>query len=205
MGLADRMYRAKTNAMALSGGYTIRDWVPPRTGPYGLELHAPLANYEGPRTDVMRRLREGVKPTTNTDAAAKQHDIQYYRIGQQLARGVITRPQAIQQVKTADNKLMKSALVNKLSVNPVENMHANLALAGIAGKKALQALPSSIGMDELKFVDPRDKPDLPGDPEPRRLGSGTHQVRKAEEAQEEESREGTAKTHQVMRIREETS
>ena len=160
MGLADRLRKARALSPAfgsaqalLTGGYTVRDWVPPRTGPNGLELHAPLANYEGPRTDVIRRVREGVKPTSYTDAAAKKHDIQYHNIGVQLAKGQITRAQAIQQIKSSDNKLMKSALTNKLSINPVEHMHANLAMLGIGGKKVMQGVGA---LDELKFVDPKD-------------------------------------------------
>ena len=155
MGLADHLQRQKR----LRGGYTVRDWVPPRTGPYGRELHAPLANFEGPRTDIKRRLKEGVKPTSHTDAASRQHDIAYYNTGVRLARGQINRAEAIKQVKQADNRLMKSALYSKLSLNPVENMHANLALAGIAGKKVLQGIGA---MDELKFVNPHDDELLQG-------------------------------------------
>ena len=147
MGLSDKLQHHKK---MLRGGFTIRDWVPPRKGPYGLELHAPMANYEGPRTDIKRRLREGVRPTTHTDAAAKQHDIAYYNINQQLRNGAITKSQAWNKVKAADNALMKSAMVNKISINPVEHAHSNLALAGIAGKRLGQAVGV---VPELAFVE----------------------------------------------------
>lgn len=160
MGLSDDLHRHKKK---LLGGYSIRDYVPPRKGPYGLELHAPLANFEGPRTDIVRRLREGVKPTTHTDAASKKHDIAYYNISQQLKRGVINKMQAYQKIKQADNSLMKSALVNKISVNPVEHLHSNLALAGMAGKRALQSLDV---MPELSFVGTE------GQAEPELTGTG---------------------------------
>ena len=146
MGLAKKLQR---NRQKLAGGYSIRDYVPPRFGPYGLELHSPFANFEGPKTDIVRRIREGIKPTTHTDAAAKIHDQAYFNTSQQLKKGIITKAQAYNKIKAADNALMRSAAINKISINPIEHMHANLALAGMAGKKGLQAIGA---MPELAFV-----------------------------------------------------
>ena len=146
MGLTKRSYQLRQ----LQGGYSIRDYVPPRINQNGvLEMHAPLANFEGPRTDIRRRVREGVKPTTHTDAAARIHDIQYNNIGYKLGHGKMNRQQAYNAIKAADTKLLKSAAFNKLSINPVEHLHANLGIAGMIGKKALQ---STGLMDELRFV-----------------------------------------------------
>jgi hypothetical protein len=122
-----------------------------------------------PRTDIKRRLREGVKPTSYTDAAAKQHDISYYNINQQLKRGAITKKQAWSKVKTADNALMRSAMYNKMSINPVEHSHSNLALLGIAGKRVAQAAGL---MPELAFVEGD------GEPEPELTGSGRTRKKK---------------------------
>jgi hypothetical protein len=124
-----------------------------------LELHLPFANYAGPRTDIVRRIREGVKPTTAVDAAAMKHDIQYHNIGVKLAKGQISRQQAVNQIKTSDNQLMKTALYNKLSLNPVNAMQSTAVLAGIGGKKILQGVGA---MDELKFVNPKDGEILEG-------------------------------------------
>ena len=105
--------------------------------------------FEGPRTDIKRRLREGVKPTTKTDAAARTHDIQYHNIGAKLARGLITREQAVAQIKASDNRLLKSAVKAKMSLNPVEHAHSTAAIAGIMGKKGLQAVGA---LNELAFT-----------------------------------------------------
>jgi hypothetical protein len=149
MGLSDNLRKHKIRQLKLIGGYSIRDYVPPRIGPFGRELHMPLGNYIGPRTDVKRRINEGVKPTTHTDAGAKLHDIAYYNIRSQMNRGLINRKQAYDLVKKADTRLIKSALVNKISINPIENMHANGAIMGMAGKKLLQGTNL---LDELKYV-----------------------------------------------------
>ena len=147
MGLSDKLNQHKKR---LRGGFSVKDYVPPRFGPFGLELHAPLGNYIGPRTDIKRRLREGVKPTTHTDAAAQIHDRAYWNINQQLKNKSINKAQAWQKVKAADNALMRSAAYNKLSINPVEHAHSNLALAGIAGKRLGQAVGV---IPELAFVE----------------------------------------------------
>lgn len=155
MGLSDRLHNHKKR---LLGGYSVRDYVPPRKGPYGLEMHVPMANYEGPRTDIRRRLAERVRPTTYTDAAAQRHDIAYYNTSQQIKRGALTKAQAYKNIKAADNALMKSALYNKLSLNPVEHLHANAALAGMAGKRALQSMGA---MPELAFIGTEGGPEGP--------------------------------------------
>ena len=147
MGLSEKLHKHRKQ---IQGGYSVRDWVPPRAG----ELHLPLGNYIGPGTDI----REGVKPTTNTDAAARVHDIEYHNIGARLATGRISRAVAAKQVKASDNKLMKAALKSKLSLNPVENAHSTAAIAGILGKKGLQAVGA---MDQLKFVG-NDKEEIEG-------------------------------------------
>ncbi len=150
MGLSERMFRHKRHKI-LTGGYSIGDFVPPTRDPQTRiwEKHLIPGNYIGPGTRVKWRLQNKVKPTTNTDAGAKQHDIDYYNIRAKMNRGQINRKQAYQLVKQADNRLMKTALVNKISINPVEHAHANAALAGMAGKKLLQATGI---LDELKYV-----------------------------------------------------
>lgn len=156
MGLSDRLSRK--NRLT---GRGITDYVPPRLNQNGqLELHAPFANYMGPRTNIVRRVREHIKPTTASDAAAKKHDIQYHNIGVKLARGQINRQQAIAQVKASDNQLLRTAAINKLTgINPVNQLHATAALVGISGKKIAQGIGA---MDELKFVGTQDGEILEG-------------------------------------------
>ena len=135
------------------GGYSIRDWVPPRINREEpgriLEKHAPLANFEGPGTDIMRRVKEGIKPTTNTDAAARQHDWAYYTIRSGLRKRTITIPTAKARTREADNRLIDVAKRNLNPLHPVEAGHAAAAIAGIKSK----TLAEDAGLiDELKFV-----------------------------------------------------
>jgi hypothetical protein len=167
MGLSDRL---KDHKRKLKGGYSVKDYVAPRLNQYGqMELHVPGASFLGPRTDIKRRINEGVKPTTYTDAAARRHDIDYHNINQQLKRGAISRKQAWAKVKASDNALMRSAMYNKMSINPLEHAHSNIALIGIAGKRVAQAAGL---MPELTFVEGD------GQPEPELTGSGRTRKKK---------------------------
>jgi hypothetical protein len=142
----------RSTALIVDGrGINIFGWVPPRFNQNGkLELHVPFANYEGPRTDVKRRLQEGLQGTTNTDQAAKQHDITYYNVGVKLRRGEISRKQAEDLIRKADSKLMNKANGNLSSYNPLEKLHALAATSGMIAKTAAEDLNV---MDPLKFVD----------------------------------------------------
>jgi len=141
-------------------GYSITSWVPNRvnTETGKLELNAPLGNYIGPGTDVQKRVAEHVEPTTETDFNAMTHDIEYNNIGSELATKKITKKQAIQKVKSSDNKLIKRALKNQITINPVEKAHSTLAVSGIVGKKVLQAVGV---MDPLAFITVKEKKILP--------------------------------------------
>lgn len=137
----------------LRGGFTVLDWKPPTRDPQTgiLEKHMPFANYEGPSTRVRWRLSQGIRPTTNTDAGAKRHDIDYSNIGTKLKRGLITPEQAKQMIRASDNRLISTARANQHSLNPVERLHAKAASTGIG----LKNIAEDIGlMSELKFVDP---------------------------------------------------
>jgi hypothetical protein len=137
----------------LRGGYSIFNWKPPTKDPETgkWEKHVPLANYEGPGTRVRWRLANKIPPTTQTDAGAMRHDIDYANIGTKLKKGQITRQQAIQQVRQSDARLVKTGLRNLASPWPVEKIHAAAAASGIIGKQALQQAGL---LDELKFIDP---------------------------------------------------
>lgn len=133
------MHRNLPPALLLNGqGYTVFNWKPSRINEktHKLEMHVPFANYEGPGTDIERRLREHIPPTSNTDAAAKQHDIAYHNIGVKLMKGQITREEAEKLIRNADKKITSAALKNTLSLNPVEKLHAVVGATGIIAKMA---------------------------------------------------------------------
>lgn len=150
--------RKNKKAVIIAGkGVSILGWVPPRFNQKGsLECHVPFANYEGPGTDVKRRVSEGVRGTTRTDEAARTHDIDYYNIGVKLRNGEISKQQAEKLVRESDKKLVQGALKNKLSINPLENLHATLAATGIIAKMAGEELGVS---DPLRFIDAEKKID----------------------------------------------
>jgi hypothetical protein len=159
MGLSENLNRQKKKK--LKGGYSVIDFVPPTRDPQTgvLEKHIIPGNYIGPGTRVKWRFQKGVKPTSNTDAGAKEHDRSYYNIRSKLNRGQINKKQAYNLVKQSDNQLMKTGIVNRMSINPIERMHANAAVAGIGAKKMLQSLNL---MDELRFIDGPQTDELEG-------------------------------------------
>jgi hypothetical protein len=143
--------RRRRRLMRLAGGFSVKDFVKPtrdpKTGTW--EKHMIPGNYIGPGTRVAWRIGNNVKPTTNTDAGAQRHDADYYNIRSKLNRRLINRKQAYDLVKQSDNRLLRTAMANTMSINPIEKAHAVAAAAGMTGKKLLQ----SVGlMDELKFV-----------------------------------------------------
>lgn len=136
-----------------SGGYSVKDYVFPRRNQENnaIEKHAPFGNYIGPNTDVMRRLKEGVKPTTDADAAAQRHDIAYYTIRQGLRNQTLALPVAKEKTREADNRLLTDAKrsMRRNFGRPVEMMHSAAALAGIGAKEALE--DAGI-LDPMKFI-----------------------------------------------------
>jgi len=140
------------------GGYTINSWAPPTRDPVTgkLEMHAPLASYMGPGTRIKWRLQQGIQPTTNADAAAKIHDIAYANVGTRLKQGRISRVQAANSIRIADERLKRECKANLKTKGPVEKMHAYLGAAGMIGKMGLEDLGF---MNELKYVEPENADD----------------------------------------------
>ena len=125
-----------------------KNWVKPRinreSGAW--EKHLPFGNYVGPGTDIMRRIAEGVKPTTKTDRAAQRHDIDYYNIRSGLRKAVITPNQARSKVRQSDNLLMEEARRGITNItNPLNWSHSAATLSGIKSK--------TIG-ENLNVIDP---------------------------------------------------
>jgi len=110
-----------------------------------------------PGTRIKWRLERGFRPTSNTDAAAKTHDIEYWNIASRLKRGLITEAQAKQMVRASDNKLIGTARQYTSSANPVERLHAKLANTGIGVKN----LAEDLGLlSEIKFLAPETVDDI---------------------------------------------
>lgn len=160
------------SAQYAKGGYSVKNWVPPMKNP--LELHAPLANFIGPRTHVRERLMRNIQPTTSADAGARIHDSAFYNIGKAYSQGRITKEQAVQKVRAADNKLIAAA--KKAPLGPVETAHKLAVVAGITGKKALE----NVGlMQGTKFIQMSgDAPDLPAPYDKEGLGKRKRKPKK---------------------------
>lgn len=95
----------KFHEIGLHGGYG--PYVPAVRG----EVHIHGANFIGPGTETLERIKHGVKPTTRIDAAAMMHDLDYIRIGALLDQGEITNNEARRMVRMSDKSLMD--IVNK--------------------------------------------------------------------------------------------
>ncbi len=93
------------------------------------ERHIPLvmqdgsievANWVGPRTQVIKRLRRGDKGKTATDNVAMRHDIDY------------TNAKNLDDIRTADQRMINK--LNQIQSNKSDNL-VNI----LAGKKAIQS------------------------------------------------------------------
>ena len=84
----------------VQSGDTIPRYVPPYDSK---EKHYFGFNYCGPGTNVWRRMKEGVKPMDELDAACYRHDLVTE------ARGPYTSKGDPRKLRTADEVLMKEA------------------------------------------------------------------------------------------------
>ena len=137
----------------IKGGFTVFDYrLPTRNPDNGVwEKHLPFGNWIGPGTRVRWRIAQGIRPTTNTDAGARVHDIEYNNIATRIKNGHMNPAQAKEAIRTSDLKLVRTATANLGSRNPIEKMHAYLGSTGIIGKNAIEDLGL---LSETKFVDP---------------------------------------------------
>lgn len=62
-----------------------------------------VANYMGPGTQVLKRLKRGDPGRTESDKVAKRHDIDYV-----LAQGAKTQTEQLSKIREADNRMIKS-------------------------------------------------------------------------------------------------
>jgi len=102
-----------------------------------------VANYMGPGTEVIKRLKRGDPGRTPADTVAKRHDIDYT-----LAQGARTTAGQLQQIRTADTRM----------INSLKRIKASKGDAGRnieAGMKLIQAknLAEDVGLlNKNKFA-----------------------------------------------------
>jgi len=114
------------------------------------EMHLPKASYIGPKTDIVKRLRERVKPTTRTDRGAMKHDVSYYNIRNRIRSGVYTHKDARSKIRESDNLLLQEARKNISNItNPLNAFHG---VSTSAGMKAKELAEDNGIIDKLKFV-----------------------------------------------------
>lgn len=78
------------------------------------EYHYPGTNYLGPGTQIRRRILTNIKPTSDIDAIARQHDVDYLRDNSDL--GMFEADlRAIQKSFTATPSLQQIAMITGLS------------------------------------------------------------------------------------------
>lgn len=126
-----------------------RTWTDPYTHKRVKEHHLRGQNFAGPGTQITRRLKEHIIPTTFTDAGAQRHDIDYYNARDLLRRGKISRNQAEARVRSSDKKLVDVAKKQVKSKNKFERTTARKVMVGIRGKMGLE----NVGlMSKSKFL-----------------------------------------------------
>ena len=122
MGFGDMLRKLMKNAPDISSAYSsnlgtdLKNLIPSSDATarpsFPGEKHAILklgngrpgiANYMGPGTNVIERLKRGDKGRTPADTVAKRHDIDYT-----LASGKSTKEEQLKAVRQADNRMLNS-------------------------------------------------------------------------------------------------
>jgi len=146
--------------MGLNGG-AARDYVKPYTSK---EKHFFKANFIGPGTNIVKRVKENVKPMTKVDSAARQHDLDYYQFSKKASRIddkqlAELMPELKKDIRKSDNRLISAA--TEASKFP-SGLKAPLNFAhGVATKIGMKAktIAEDLGvLDKLKFVDAKKDP-----------------------------------------------
>jgi hypothetical protein len=112
-----------------------------RINPYGMGI----ANYCGPGTKLL-----GQKAKSGTDSICKTHDYSFEKIYRKLKDNKITKEQAKQEVRKADNTMLEN--LKKVKEKSIQNKLLNkFSYAGIKLKTILE--DNSL-LDNLKFISP---------------------------------------------------
>ena len=111
--------------------------------------------YLGPGTAVYRKVSTGVEPVDGLDAAAQQHDIDYWNINRGVESGEITLKEAYDLVDKADWRLANSAFVDmgKRGLNMLPDIVKAVGGADPVGVivSALKALPSTLTSEAMRM------------------------------------------------------
>ena len=101
-----------------------------------------VANYMGPGTQIIKRLKRGDVGRTKSDTVSKMHDISYT-----LAHGAKNKSEQLKQIREADNRMIAS--LQKIRENKTDsNRNIQLGMRLIQAKK----LGEDIGiLDKSKF------------------------------------------------------
>ena len=102
-----------------------------------------VANYMGPGTEVIKRLKRGDPGRTPSDTVAKRHDIDYA-----LAKGARTTAGQFKQVREADNRMINS-------LKKIQNNRSDAGRNIQAGLRLIQAktIAEDAGLlDKSKFA-----------------------------------------------------
>lgn len=99
----------------------------------------------GPGTDVEWNMQHNVQPVDALDAAAKQHDLEYYSIKKALDYGELTYDQAVRAVSAADRRLGIAASKVDQGVAVMWGMNLKQAWDNYWG------YPSWAGIDRAEF------------------------------------------------------
>jgi hypothetical protein len=105
-----------------------------------------VANYMGPGTRVLERLKRGDPPRTSSDRVAMRHDIDY-----QLAKGEPNKKKQLDAVRTADKRMINSLKAIQAGRLGERDQNRNIQ----AGLKLIQAknLSEDMGLiDKSKFI-----------------------------------------------------
>src|SRR5690554_930066 len=153
-----RAGRRLKNAYTSEIGTAVRNLVP-GTHPYSTkaypgEQHQPMfhqgtveyvpskpankistANWSGPGTQVIKRLRRGDKPIGFVDKTANLHDVQYSITNARYGRGEISEKEAVKGIREADKRMLRNLeRARREGLDSMKNITP--AAAGIAGKVA---------------------------------------------------------------------
>src|SRR5690554_3458893 len=151
-----RFGQRASNAYSSNLGTAVRNLIPGThphsTKAYPGERHQPLfhqgtveydrnkpanimstANFSGPATQVISRLKRGDQGITEVDRIARRHDVDFSLINARRGRGEITEEEAIKQVRAADNRMLRNLTrAEQMKLDSRKNIAP--AMAGIAGK-----------------------------------------------------------------------
>ena len=113
-----------------------------------------MANFMGPGTEVIKRLKRGDPGRTASDTVAKRHDIDFA-----LAQGSSSKKEQVKKIRAADNRMIASLQkINKAGTDARRNVQ--LGLRGIQAKTIAEdagVFPKGSFSGSLRTISPEDR------------------------------------------------